>query len=152
MLSGSPIAATSLTLLDGGLIDRNQAFAMLTGSRLGASFIVLVVGFLYAVRRTSGRRAPLSIGILSLVMTVVAYVPGAFVGWLLLREGFLEGIGAFGSSRLFSVTELLFGWPVNLAERALPDWTLFLLGIVVLLLAFRALDVVLPPAGRPPPA
>src|SRR3546814_9730579 len=40
VLSGSPVAASSLTLLDGGAIDRTQSFAMLTGSRLGASFVV----------------------------------------------------------------------------------------------------------------
>ena len=44
VLSGSPIAASSLTFLDGGAIDASQAFTMLTGSRLGASFVVLVVG------------------------------------------------------------------------------------------------------------
>lgn len=37
-------------------IDRTQAYTMLTGSRLGASFVVLVVGAIYAFRRTSGRR------------------------------------------------------------------------------------------------
>src|SRR5687768_1158412 len=45
VLSGSPVAASSLTLLDGQAIDVSQAFTMLTGSRLGASFVVLVVGF-----------------------------------------------------------------------------------------------------------
>src|SRR3546814_7060305 len=34
VLSGSPVAASSLTLLDGGAIDRTQLFAMLIGSRL----------------------------------------------------------------------------------------------------------------------
>ena len=73
VLSGSPVAASALTLLDGGAIDREQAFTMLTGSRLGAAFVVLVVGVVYALRRSDGgsRRAPISIGILSLLMTVV---------------------------------------------------------------------------------
>ncbi|MGH8997966.1 MAG: hypothetical protein ACRDY7_01085, partial [Acidimicrobiia bacterium] len=81
VLSGSPVAASSLSLLDGGAIDRSQAFTMLTGSRLGASFVVLVVGFLYALRRQGkSRRAPISIGVLSLTMTVFAYLPGALLG------------------------------------------------------------------------
>ena len=33
VLSGSPVAASSLALLDGGAIDRTQSFTMLTGSR-----------------------------------------------------------------------------------------------------------------------
>ena len=31
VLSGSPVAASSLTLLDGGAINRSESFAMLTG-------------------------------------------------------------------------------------------------------------------------
>jgi hypothetical protein len=45
VLSGSPVAASSLALLDGGAIDRTQSFTMLTGSRLGAAFVVLVVAW-----------------------------------------------------------------------------------------------------------
>src|SRR5688572_2411621 len=66
VLSGSPVAASSLTLLDGGAVNRSQSFAMLTGSRLGASFVVLIVGVIYAMRRSAGRRAPLSIGVYAL--------------------------------------------------------------------------------------
>ena len=60
VLSGSPMAASSLALLDGGAIDQTQSFTMLTGSRLGAAFVVLVVGVVYALRnRSQGeRRAP----------------------------------------------------------------------------------------------
>ena len=62
VLSGSPVAASALALLDGEAISRSQAFTMLTGSRLGAAFVVLVVGVVYALRRrgASGRRAPIS--------------------------------------------------------------------------------------------
>ena len=44
VLSGSPMAASSLALLDGGAINRTESFTMLTGSRLGAAFVVLLVG------------------------------------------------------------------------------------------------------------
>ena len=61
VLSGSPVAASALTLLDGGAIDRDQSFTMLTGSRLGAAFVVLVVGVIYALpatgRPVGGRRS-----------------------------------------------------------------------------------------------
>ncbi len=109
VLSGSPVAASSLTLLDGGAIDRSQSFTMLTGSRLGASFVVLVVGFIYAIRKTSGRRAPLSIGVLSLFMTLVAYLPGAVISWFLLTDGHLDGVRLAASPQLISVTDTLFG-------------------------------------------
>src|SRR5262245_14783512 len=91
VLSGSPVAASALALLDGGALDRTEAFTMLTGSRLGAAFVVLVVGIIYALRGTgsAGKRAPISIGILSLTMTLITYVPGAIIGFALLEGGAL---------------------------------------------------------------
>ncbi len=144
VLSGSPVAASSLTLLDGGAIDRYQSFTMLTGSRLGASFVVLVVGFIYALRRRGGRRAPLSIGIMSLTMTVFAYLPGAALGWLLLRSGRLDGLHLSAPPQLLSVTDTLFGWVIDAAKSVVPGWGLFPLGLGVLLVAFKVFDKVLP--------
>ena len=146
VLSGSPVAASSLTLLDGNAIDASQAFTMLTGSRLGASFVVLVVGFLYALRRTSGqsRRAPMAIGILSLTMTMVAYLPGALIGYFLLTGGHLDGVNLVAPPGLLSVTDTAFGWAVDLAKDFLPSWGLFPVGVGILLLAFRAFDGALP--------
>jgi hypothetical protein len=144
LLSGSPVAASSLTLLDGGAIDRNQAFAMLTGSRLGASFVVLMVGVVYALRRSAGRRAPLSIGVYSLSITAVAYLPGAAVGWWLLTRGHLDGIDLVASPGVISITDTLFGWLPDLLEEVLPGWMLFPIGVGVLLGAFSCIDRVLP--------
>jgi solute carrier family 34 (sodium-dependent phosphate cotransporter) len=148
VLSGSPIAASALTWLDGKAIDASQAFTMLTGSRLGASFVVLVVGFIYALRKSgeSGktRRAPMSIGILSLSMTMVAYLPGALIGWLLLTGGHLNAINLTPPPELLSLTDAAFGWAVDLAKNNLPSWALFPAGLGVLLVAFKAFDAALP--------
>lgn len=144
VLSGSPVAASSLTLLDGGAIDRTQSFAMLTGSRLGASFVVLMVGVIYAARRDAGRRAPLSIGVYALTITAVAYLPGAAVGWWLLSRGHLDGIDLAASPGLLSMTDALFGWLPDLLEDVVAGWMLFPIGIAVLLGAFACFDRVLP--------
>ncbi|MGH9185891.1 MAG: hypothetical protein ACRD0U_08785 [Acidimicrobiales bacterium] len=144
VMSGSPVAASSLTLLDGGAIDRSQSFAMLTGSRLGASFVVLVVGVLYALRRSAGRKAPLSIGVYSLTITAVAYLPGALLGWFLLVNGHLDGVNLAASPSVVSVTDKLFGWAPDLMARHLPGWTMFPVGLGVLLVAFKCIDAVLP--------
>lgn len=151
VLSGSPVAASSLTLLDGGAIDRMQAFTMLTGSRLGAAFVVLVVGGIYAVRHrgaTGGPRAPLSIGILSLLMTMVVYLPGALAGFLLLRNGALDGLDIGTSLALTSATDAAFGWAVDLLKDVLPGWALFPVGLAVLLVGFSCFDRVLPHIGE----
>ncbi len=149
LLSGSPVAASSLTLLDGGALDRSEAFAMLTGSRLGASFIVLVVGFAYASRRRAGtgRRIPLSVGVLALLMTVCAYLPGALLGWLLLNGGSLDGLHLAASPGVVAVTDVLFGWAVDALGAVLPGWGLFPAGVAVLLVAFKAFDRALPDLG-----
>jgi Na+/phosphate symporter len=147
VLSGSPVAASSLTLLDGGALDRSESFAMLTGSRLGASFVVLAVGVLYAARRDAGRRAPLSIGVYSLTITAVAYLPGAALGWWLLTSGRLDSIDLAASPDIVSVTDTLFGWLPDLLERALPEWTLFPVGVAILLVAFACVDRALPTIG-----
>ncbi len=148
VLSGSPIAASALTWLDGKAIDASQAFTMLTGSRLGASFVVLVVGFIYALRKTGesgkSRRAPMSIGVLSLTMTLVAYLPGALLGWLLLTGGHLDGINLTPPPSLLSLTDTAFGLAVYLAKHNLPNWGLFPAGLAVLLIAFKAFDAALP--------
>ena len=149
VLSGSPVAASALALLDAGAVDRTQAFTMVAGSRLGAAFVVLVVGVVYAVRRrgTAGRRAPISIGILSLLMTAVVYVPGAVVGYLLLDSGLLDGFDVGTSPELTALTDRLFGWAVDLLAGILPGWLLFPVGVVVLLAGFALFDKVLPTVG-----
>ncbi|MBW3574274.1 MAG: hypothetical protein KY450_05320 [Actinobacteria bacterium] len=149
VLSGSPVAASALALLDGGAIDRTQSFTMLTGSRLGAAFVVLVVGVVYAVRRTgtSGRRAPISIGILALLMTAGVYVPGAVVGYVALDGGLLDGFDIGTSPGLTSLTDKLFGWAVDLLAGLLPGWLLFPVGVGVLLAGFALFDKVLPSMG-----
>jgi Na+/phosphate symporter len=146
VLSGSPVAASSLALLDGGAIDRTQSFTMLTGSRLGAAFVVLVVGVVYAVRNKGQgqRRAPVSIGVLSLLMTAVVYVPGAIVGYVLLERGAFDGVDIGTSPRLTSLTDSAFGWLVDAVTDVAPGWTLFPLGLAVLLVGFQAVDRALP--------
>src|SRR3990172_4581457 len=62
VLSGSPVAAISLTLFSGGVITDVESLGMITGSRLGASFIVLFVGFLYHLRGHT-RAASVAIGV-----------------------------------------------------------------------------------------
>ena len=56
VLSGSPVAAMALSLLASGTLTTAETFGMIAGSRLGASFVVLVIGALDDLRagRVSG--------------------------------------------------------------------------------------------------
>jgi sodium-dependent phosphate cotransporter len=146
VLAGSPIAASALALLDGGAIDRTQAFTMLTGSRLGASFVVLVAGVVYSVRsRGNGsKRAPVSIGVLSLMMTAAIYLPGAAIGFVLLERRAFDWLDVGTSPGLTSATDAAFGWTVDVVTAVAPDWTLFPVGLALLVVGFNFFDRLLP--------
>jgi hypothetical protein len=151
VLSGSPIAASSLALLDGGFLAADEAYAMVVGSRLGAAFVVLVVGVLYALRgSSSARRAPISIGILALAMTAAAYVPGGLIGLGVLQSGVLGGLDLTPPAVFFEVTEAISGPVISVIESVLAPGTilgaalLFVAGLGLLLLSFRLVDELLP--------
>ncbi|MGZ8571007.1 MAG: hypothetical protein ACXWW5_02125 [Actinomycetota bacterium] len=146
VLSGSPVAATAISLFGAGTISKLQTLTMLSGSRLGASFIVLVTGFLYATRHKGRKdaRAGLGIGIQAMTMTAIQYIPGMLIAYWLLRAGTLDGINWHASSELDAVLSRLWGPFVDLATDNLPGWALFLAGIGTILVSFNLLDRVLP--------
>jgi Na+/phosphate symporter len=155
VLSGSPVAATSLALLDAGALSVDETYGMIVGSRLGAAFVVLVVGALYAMRgRSVGRRAPISIGVLALAMTAIVYVPGGFIGLGMLQSGWLSGVTLTPPPIFYDGTRALTEPPVSLIESILdpsqmvPASLLFLIGVGLLLLAFRLVDELLPSLER----
>jgi sodium-dependent phosphate cotransporter len=143
VLSGSPVAAASLSLFAAGAISRAQTFTMLTGSRLGASFIVLLVGFLYAMR-SRNRRESVGMGVLALSMTAIVYVPGMLLGYGVLKTGALDGIRWQASSEVSTVIDAVWGPIVDLAQGSVAGPLLFPLGLAVILASFKLLDVVLP--------
>lgn len=145
VLSGSPIAAVALGLFAGGAITELQTFTMLTGSRLGASFVVLLVGFLYAVRNRAARREEsVGMGILALSLTALTYLPGMVLAYAILRSGALAGIHWRTSGEVASLVDLLWGPVQDPVVRALPGGLLVPLGLGVILLSFKLLDRVLP--------
>jgi solute carrier family 34 (sodium-dependent phosphate cotransporter) len=147
VLSGSPVAATAISFFGAGTITRFETLTMLSGSRLGASFIVLVTGFLYAVRKSSTsrrRNEGLGVGIQAMTMTAVQYLPGMLLAFLILRADTLDGIAWHASDKLDAFLGVLWGPFVDLAENNLPGWALFLVGLLTILVSFNILDRVLP--------
>jgi sodium-dependent phosphate cotransporter len=143
VLSGSPVAAVALSLFSAGALSKLQAFTMLTGSRLGASFIVLLVGFLYAMR-SKDRRESTGMGVLALSLTAVVYLPGMLLGYLLIRSGALSGVHWTASSQVDGLIEIVWGPLLNLAKDHVAGWLLFPIGLAVILVSFKFLDQVLP--------
>jgi Na+/phosphate symporter len=145
VLSGSPIAAVSLGLFAGGAISQLQTFTMLSGSRLGASFIVLLVGFLYAMRnRSRSRGESVGMGVLALALTAVAYVPGMLIGYTLLKSGSLDFIRWSASKDALSLIDVVWGPMLDALQNTLPGWALLPVGLAIILVSFKFLDRVLP--------
>lgn len=144
VLSGSPIAAVALSLFVGGATTQLQTFTMLSGSRLGAAFVVLLVGFLYALRnRGRNRSESIGMGVLALSLTAIVYVPGMVIGYWVLKSGLLDGIRWHASDGVLSLVDYVWG-PALDVLTALPGWTLLPFGLAIVLLSFRLLDRVLP--------
>ena len=143
VMSGSPVAASALTFFDAGVIDKVGAYTMITGSRLGASFIVLFIGFLYVLRGRN-RAESLGIGLLSLSVTGTTYVIALGFGYFFLSSGLLDGIQLHTGTLLNSVTDLIFDPVARLLLDLLPQWSLFLLGLAIILLSFGLFDRCLP--------
>ena len=143
-MSGSPVAAIAVSFFAAGTITNLQAFTMITGSRLGASFIVLFVGFIYYLRGHQ-RSASISIGVLALLTTASIYLPALALGYWLLTSGMLGVLQVSATTPVGSFIDAIYGPILDLIARwSLPGWAVFVCGIGSLLLAFTLLDRALP--------
>lgn len=143
IMSGSPVAAAALTFLEANAIDQFGAFTMITGSRLGASFIVLFIGFVYVLRGRD-RATSLSMGLLSLLVTGTTYVIGLFVGLFILSSGMLHDWQPKQGVLLGSVMDAIFDPIAGLAMGMLPEWAVFVVGISIIMVSFNLFDKCLP--------
>jgi hypothetical protein len=143
VLSGSPVAAAALGLFNGGVLTELQTFMMINGSRMGSSFIILFVGFLYMVRGHESKRS-LSIGLLSMLTTWTTYVPAMLLGTYLLNSGALSALHFSASAELASFVDAIFNPIVTWITSWAPGLLTFVVGVLVILLAFNFIDHALP--------
>jgi len=143
VMSGSPVAAAALTFFDAGVISQLSTFTMITGSRLGASFIVLFIGFIYVLRGRN-KSTSLSMGLLSLSVTGSTYILALLVGVALLQSGVLDETQLQSGTLLNSLTDLIFDPIAALFLSLLPRWVLFLVGLGIILVSFNLFDKCLP--------
>ena len=143
VLSGSPVAAIALTLLASHTLTTEETFAMVCGSRLGASVVVLVSGLHDDLRQRRTEKRSAYIGVAALVVTAIVYVPALFIGLHFLRAGALGGLRVEGRD-LASVVGTVYGPLLGALVRMLPRAVLFVLGVATLLGSFKLFDAVLP--------
>lgn len=144
VMSGSPIAALSLALFGGGTLSPLETFAMINGSRLGASFIVLFTGFFYYLRGNRGRGV-VSMGVLSMITTATIYFPAMLLGSYVLGQQWLAGV-RLAPPRVFGAAlDVVYGPIVETAATHLHRSGVFIIGLICLVIAFRLFDRALTP-------
>jgi sodium-dependent phosphate cotransporter len=143
VLSGSPVAAAALTFFDTKIIDAASAFAMINGSRMGASLIVLIIGLIYTLRGHE-RSKSLITGLLSLMVTATTYLPAMPIGYFLIVAGVFGAWDIEVTGRLVSVIDLVYQPTVSLVKQALPLWAVFLVGLVLIVNVFNLFDKAMP--------
>jgi solute carrier family 34 (sodium-dependent phosphate cotransporter) len=153
VLSGSPIAATSLTLVKAGEeaaaagaahFTELQGFTMLTGSRLGAAFVVLVTAVIYALRGGEGERmGPLSTAVMALCTTALIYIPAGLIGFAILNFDPFHRLNLQFPGQFADLIGIVYDPVLERLSDASP-LLVFLGGLGVLLLSFKLIDTVLP--------
>lgn len=151
VLSGSPVAAIALTFFAADVIDAFSTFMMIAGSRFGASFIVLLLGFIYTLRG-KGRGQSLEMGVLSLLTTYAVYALAIPLGAALLRMDTFGGVRPALPPGFFDLIDIAYGPVVRVAHGLLPAWALFAVGVLVILGAFQLFDRALPDLSKGSPA
>jgi hypothetical protein len=148
VMSGSPVAAISLSLFSAGTITDVESFAMINGSRLGASFIVLFVGFLqYAWHRKSADG--LFIGVVALLTAFTLWLPALPIGIAVLEAGWFDSIEVGTPGAITSVIDVVYDPIVERLDEHLSRFVMFAAGIAVLLTAFTIFDRALPNLDQP---
>ena len=143
IMSGSPVAAAALTFLDAGLIDTISAFMMVTGSRLGASFIVLFIGFIYVIRGRN-KATSLDMGLLSLIVTATTHIPALFLGAVILHYRWLNDVQLGSGGVLNGIFDAIFSPIISLLSLHLPQGILFIVGLLIIMVSFSLFDRCLP--------
>ncbi|MCI0586764.1 MAG: hypothetical protein L0323_08000 [Planctomycetes bacterium] len=139
LLSGSPVAALALGLLDAGTLDAAECLAMICGSRLGAATVILGLGLLADLGRKGSRSS--YVGVTTVLATAAVYFPATALALLLLRTGSLETL-SLPKGAAYDLLDGVFEPVLSLVPfRGLG---LFLLGIGGILGAFRLIDRALP--------
>jgi sodium-dependent phosphate cotransporter len=143
IMSGSPVAATALAFFDAGAVDQFGAYGMIVGSRLGASFIVLFIGFIYVLRGRN-RSTSLSMGLLSLSVAGSLQILALGVGLAMLEWRVFDAFQPTAGAGLTGLTDLILDPISHWLQSFLPGWALFVIGLGIIMVSFNLFDRCLP--------
>lgn len=150
VLSGSPVAAIALSFYASDVIDAVETFTMIAGSRFGASFVVLLLGFLYTIRGKAKSQS-LEMGVLSLLTTYVVYGIAVPIGVLILLSQAFDSFRPELPTVVFDLIEVVYDPIVDVFAGILHPVLLFAAGVGVILVAFNLFDRALPDLAEDSP-
>ncbi len=147
MLSGSPVAALSLDFLSIGVLEQIPVFMMLVGSRLGAAFILILIGVVEYYRGKSDDLADsTSLAFLTFIITYTVFIPVIFIGSFFLGRGLGEfpiyspGSVVLGINSFFKIfTDRIIAFSGSFPSFLL-SFILLWIGLSVFDRAFKNLD------------
>ncbi len=140
-LNGSSVAALSLALLSSGLLSMVEAFMAIAGSRIGAAFIVVVIGVAEYLRgKNDDLRDSCSIGILSFLITYMTYLPAIVLGYLVLEHTGLSLVGSAGGKGVMSSVMVVFDPIVAAVLSVLPPAGALTLSFIGLFVSLEVFD------------
>ena len=141
VLNGATSAAIGIAFLESGLINALNSFMFISGSRLGAAFIVIFIGLLeYFQGNNSDIRDSCSIGLLQFLTTYIVYIPAVILGYLGLKNLDLSFLEVNAPAALNYGLDVIFGPFTSVLSNNLPPSMLFLTSIGVLLGSLRIFD------------
>jgi sodium-dependent phosphate cotransporter len=141
VLNGATSGAIGIAFLQSGLIDAVNAFMFISGSRLGATFIVVFIGLLeYMQGKNSDIRDSCSIGLLQFLTTYIVYIPAIILGYLMLENLDMSFLEVQAPAAFNYGLDMIFGPFTSLLSSNLPPSLLFLSSIGILIGSLRLFD------------
>ncbi len=138
LMNGSVVAALSVSLLHSGLVNDAEFFMMISGTRLGGSGIVFLIGVLdHLQRRHAGLEDSTSMGVLTFLITHSIYIPATALGFLLLPFLTTYMLDPRVMDRLTIQTFELFTPVTDLIIELLGGWLSIILSILILFLSLK---------------
>jgi hypothetical protein len=104
---------------------------------------VLFIGFLYVLRGRD-RSTSLSMGLLSLMVTITTYLPAFVLGIIFLQSGLFDSIHPESGALLRSILDWAITPLANTIALIFPDWLVFFVGLGIILISFNLFDKCLP--------
>lgn len=141
VLNGATSAAIGIAFLEAGLIEVVNAFMVISGSRLGAAFIVIFIGLLeYLQGKNDDLKDSCSVGILQFLTTYIVYVPAIIIGYFIIDNFELSFLEVNGPEWLNYGIDAIFSPFVEFFASFLPPSLLFISSIVVVIISLQIFD------------